>query len=80
MAEAQPNVCHLHAVIRPSLTHIHIFMTSPHAGEPIIPVPSAPLMLAVSLTKLRGLRKWSFTVSEYAQSHFPAISFTIAQI
>ena len=42
IADAQPKVCHLHSLIQSSSSEhlIHIFIISPHAGEPTIPTAS----------------------------------------
>src|SRR6185369_2808435 len=65
MAEPHPKVLNFASTIVPFSTLICNFMTSPHSGAPTIPVPT-PASSFLKLPMLRGLLKWSTTLSLYA--------------
>src|SRR6478609_1145098 len=65
MAEPHPKVLNFASTIVPFSTLICSFMTSPHSGAPTIPVPT-PASSFLKLPMLRGLLKWSTTLSLYA--------------
>src|SRR5690242_14976419 len=67
MAEPHPKVLNFASTIVPFSTLICSFMTSPHSGAPTIPVPT-PGSSFWKLPMLRGLLKWSTTLSLYAMA------------
>src|SRR3990172_2371856 len=69
-AAPHPNVLNLMSTMWSSSTLMKIFMMSPQTGLPAVPTPSAS---GISPT-LRGLEKWSITLSLYISSSLLLVS------